>query len=326
MGKDDSPARCSTKHGHINQTKTPRSALNPYGVASLTNPAMKFAQTYDVSVTLTLPRSPPNVERGNFMVGLQLLDADVTPQLYDAARSFANNRQGFGGTSVLFSSRRAALIPYVDPIVSLASRVLFLFWHMLFPKTQTCDLTVKLAERVWFPKRSILPKSAFIEVEAGQDIQIYEVALHLTAQLHGLRWLMFYYRLPTYIVFTFMFWAFEVAFMCIAWSFWGYSAESASDKVGKGASSSDDDDDDDDDTQGPVNPRRSFKRDPSIKEESDAQRLLAEIPAAGAEADDEDEFEQGPGPSASRRSSTGTGFGRRGQGTVRRRQSRNLEE
>ena len=134
---------------------------------------MKTQQEYDVSLVLSMPRSNPNVERGNFMISLHMLDSKADSELHTEAERHASLHQGFGGANVLFSSRRPALFPYVDPLVSVASRVLFLIYHLFTPGSSTISMTIPLAERVLFSTESVLPKSAYIEVEAGQTIQVY---------------------------------------------------------------------------------------------------------------------------------------------------------
>lgn len=250
-----------------------------------------------------MPRSPANLDRGNFMISIHLLDQDVSPTLQDTARRFADEHDQFDGHSILFSSRRPALTPYVDPLVSLASRILFLFYYMLFLGSQKDELSVGLAERVSFAKDTAVPASAYLEIEAGQALQTYQASLTLTAQLRGLRWLMFHYRLPTYIFFTLLFWACEVLFMTAAWSFWSMSSwtERASleysgsgkngDRVAEYARK---------DSEGLSDRPSTKKQESDVKKEEDVEeeevrqtRLLSELPLAGAEADDEFEGDDG---------------------------------
>jgi len=281
------------------------SGLNPWGLVSLVDPAMKSQQDYDVSVTLAMPKSTSNTERGNFMIAIHLLDSPVDRTLDDDAAVFASTHESFGvARNVLFRSRRPALVPYVDPIVSLTSRVMFLFWHMVFPSANTITLNVPLAERVTFPRLTGPPKAAYVEVEAGQTIQIYSAELTLTAQLSGLRYIMFHYRLPAYITFTLLFWIFEVVFMGGAFLLFGplRSANSTRDEdpasrpTSKGSK-----------LEGPVETseysdhphtfpttgrQAHLKYEPDIKKEEvddETERLLSELPTAGAEADDEDD-------------------------------------
>lgn len=299
---------------------------NPYALVSLSSPPLKSAQDYDISVSLLMPRSQANLDRGNFMVSLHLLDMDVSPTLQDAARRFADDHDQLDGHSILFSSRRPALTPYEDPLVSLASRILFLFYYMLFPGSQKHELSVGLAERVSFAKGAVVPASAYLEVEAGQTLQTYAVSLTLTAQLRGLRWLMFHYRLPTYIFFTLLFWACEVLFMGAAWSFWSVSLASGNKRLEYSGDERDSD-------WAAEHMRREreelsdrplhLKLESDVKEEDDLEkeearqtRLLSELPLAGAEADDE--YEDDDGRAAGTGSSYGQQRGRDGAGVRRR--------
>ena len=280
------------------------------------------------------------------MVSLYLVDSKGKDTMDSKALVFAKEHVDFGNTKVLFMSRRPALMPYVDPVVSLTSRVLFMAYHLFSSQSQKHQLTIGLAERVAFPKESVLPASAYVEVEAGQDIQIYSTELIMTAQLRGLRWLMVHYRLLTYVVFTMLFWFFEVLFMSAAWTLYSSSVSSGDSQgwmVPKGrrrggtAGDTEDDDDsnddeDDDHYEGDTHsqqPRpgssRHAKTEYGIKDER-GERLLADIPAAGAEADDE--FDYGDEDEVTKEegqpSGMATSYREEGQGSIRRRASRNL--
>lgn len=305
---------------------------------------MKSLQDYDVSVTFTMPRSPANLDRGNFMVSLHLIDSRDQNTVGARADEFARSHVGFGVNKVLFSSRRPALVPYADPLVSLTSRILFMGYHLLSSNSQRHTMTVKLAERVSFAKESLKPAAAYIEVEAGQDIQIYNTQLTLTAQLRGLRYLMVHYRLLTYIVFTLLFWFFEVLFMSAAWSAWSSYTSMPADggklrikgsAHGDATDSGDDLDHDDrgeDDEDGDEVVRsRGFKygsskfskRELGIKGEETPERSLADIPIAGAEADDEDDSEEEERKYQAT-SGKGTSYRKEGTESVRRRASQGV--
>lgn len=251
---------------------------------------------------------------------------------------------GFGVNKVLFSSRRPALVPYVDPVVSLTSRILFMAYHVLSSNSQRHTMTLRLAERVSFDRDSMKPAAAYIEVEAGQDIQIYNTQLTFTAQLRGLRWLMVNHRLLTYTVFTLLFWFFEVLFMSAAWSVWSsytsmpvnpgkrrIKGSAEADETDSGddldhdneSGNYDDDDDDDGDETRPERHQRHgrsglIKREAVPKVEETPERSLADIPAAEIEADDEDNFEE-----QDRRrqavSGKGSSYSKEGTENVRRR-------
>ena len=123
----------------------------------------------------------------------------------------------FDNDVVLFTATRPALIPYTDPLVSLASRVFFLAYHILFPHSETSQLKIGMAEKVTFERGGPLPERLFLELQAGQDLQVYSAAVTLTAQLSGLRYIMYHYWLASFIIFSAAFWLCEVCFMGLAW-------------------------------------------------------------------------------------------------------------
>lgn len=137
---------------------------------------------------------------------------------------------------ILFSSTRAAVIPYIDPLVAQAKRVMFLGYHVLFPEhAEVVTLQLPLAEKVQFPRRSSskdaarlglvgdgTPTSLLVEVQAGQKLQVYEASVTITAKLTGLRWFMYHHRVVSFLVGTGAFWAAEVVLMVIGWGVGGY--------------------------------------------------------------------------------------------------------
>ncbi|CAG7563568.1 unnamed protein product [Fusarium equiseti] len=310
------------------------SGINPYGITSLQTPPMKTQQEYDVSLVLSMPRSTPNVERGNFMISLHMLDSKADSELYTEAERHASLHQGFGGANVLFSSRRPALFPYVDPLVSVASRVLFLIYHLFTPGSSTNSMSIPLAERVLFSKESVLPKSAYIEVEAGQTIQVYHAYLQLTAQLRGLRWMMVHYRISTFLALTVVFWAFEVIFMGVAWGLWSVASGSPpgeDDTKARRLEGLRDDHEneytDREETFPTYGRQQPLKYEPEIKPELDPEQPLSEIPRAGADADDEDDgsFDDDKDDEdvQHKDSGIGTSYSEEGTSSIRRRTSRN---
>jgi seipin len=319
-----------------------RSGLNPYGIASLAERPMKTQQAYDVSVTMSLPRSPPNIERGNFMVKLLFLDKDFeTPTTPNAGILPTAAEQ----QTALFQARRPALIPYEDPAVSLASRLIFLLYHVFFSESRTCTMTVPLAEGMMANKGAEIPSSVYLEVEAGQAFQIYSVEVTLTAQLQGLRYLMVHYRLPMYVALTTIFWCCEVVFMVMAWgilgSLFGMPTNEASPSgpngkamrslggVSKELEFEQDGHEDGEDMRDSSDRPLSFpsirgqpalKHEPRVKQELTPDRALAEIPAGDAEADDEDdEFDEGQDDRWKGDSGLGTSYSEEGSTSVRRR-------
>ncbi|CCC09841.1 hypothetical protein SMACR_03397 [Sordaria macrospora] len=240
---------------------------NPYGISPLTSYNLKPSQPYDISVTLNLPRSPTNIyrENGNFMVALHLLNG--SPEIQRVIQppvpplNIDNPLTGKPGgpdiltssfvtpiplavpdpishlthNKILFSSTRTAVIPYIDPLVAQAKRVMFLGYHVLFPEhAEQVSLQVPLAEKVQFPRRGGknaaglglvgdgTPTSLLVEVQAGQKLQVYEASVTITAKLNGLRWFMYHHRVVSFLVGTGLFWAAEVVLMVVGWGVGGY--------------------------------------------------------------------------------------------------------
>lgn len=199
-----------------------RYELNPYGVTSLSGANFKEYQDYDISVTLKLPNSPTNLARGNFMLALYLLDdaqapaskimsavtgSNPMPTSVPAPKSVLNDK------NIIFMSTRPAIIPYTDPLVSLAKRVLLLAYHVFVPASETTRLVVPMIERLEFRPGKMMPTSLVLDVQAGQSLQVYDVLVTVTAQLGGLRWFMHTWWITSFVLFTSLFWLSEVFFL-----------------------------------------------------------------------------------------------------------------
>ncbi|KAK7992213.1 hypothetical protein PG988_001007, partial [Apiospora saccharicola] len=200
--------------------------LNPYGLASLSHDLM-LDTAYDVSVHLTLPRSPPNLGHGNFMVAL----VATRSVLDDPAQSWGPmalstpidpyiDILSAPPDHVVFSSRRPALLPYEDPFVSRASRALFLIWHVMVGSSSSSagriTLDLPMGELVEF--RDQLPLSLLLDIQAGQSLQVYAARVELVARLTGVRWLMYNHRIFSFVLCTALFWSVEMISMAAAWA------------------------------------------------------------------------------------------------------------
>lgn len=114
------------------------------------------------------------------------------------------------GRTILYTSTRPAIVPYTDPLVSLASRLLFLAYHVFVPASETTCLVVPMVERLEFKPGSMMPTALVLDVQAGQDLQVYSTSVTITAQLHGLRWFMHSWRVTAFVLLTTLFWVWEV--------------------------------------------------------------------------------------------------------------------
>ncbi|KAJ2897925.1 putative tubulin-tyrosine ligase protein [Zalerion maritima] len=177
---------------------------------------------YDVSISLCLPPSPVNLVQGNFMVTVHLLDtADDKVNLAGSPRNWRDPDKELllEGANVLDTYRRPLLIPYADPMVSFASRLLFLPLNVLRnPPKQEIVLTTDMVQNIPFGGLGKMPALMFLEVEAGQSLQVYSFAVTLTSHLGGARWIMHHYWAFSFVVLTSMFWLVEMVFTFLAWT------------------------------------------------------------------------------------------------------------
>ncbi|KAI0532115.1 putative adipose-regulatory protein-domain-containing protein [Xylaria digitata] len=296
--------------------------LNPYGIISLC-PDLMLEQAYDVSIDLTLPRSPANLGRGNFMVALYALKSapDNPAFVYS---TFEDPYSHVTQDNVVFSSRRPALIPYEDPLVSMASRVLFLLYHILFAHTsETVTLSIPMGELVRF--KGVLPLSVLVDVQAGQTLQVYSSTITLVARLTGMRWFMYNYRILSFMVCTMIFWLAEMISMGLAWVLLGWvfsgqgkdvmrlpKPENSDREIRHGG------DEDDTEVKKEDNGPEIKEETPELKSESEPE-TLDRSPRHAGDADDE-----GGSEDVWEASGAGTSFHdtRSGGGQVRKRLSR----
>ncbi|KAK4198587.1 putative adipose-regulatory protein-domain-containing protein, partial [Triangularia verruculosa] len=217
---------------------------NPLAITPIT---LLPSQPYDISLSLTLPLTPENTKRGNFMVVIHLLDTEYPPPSpqslpSDQSKVLYNPQiqinKSTGQTdlvtvlslpslltpsSILLTSARPVILPYTDPLVSLAKRILFLPYHVLFTqRAEATTLTTKLLSQVSFGSRrakdgkGILPKSMVVEIQAGQGLRVYDCKVSVVAQLRGLRWVMYRYRIFSFLTITTVFWAVEMIALVVA--------------------------------------------------------------------------------------------------------------
>ncbi|KAK2624747.1 hypothetical protein QTJ16_005940 [Diplocarpon rosae] len=288
---------------------------HPYGITAL-DTSLISQQPYDVSLALHLPRSPPNIHQGNFMLSLSLLSASYTPPPISTDASSTNpvarSILAFSKDHLLLSSRRPAILTYTSRFVSLSERLFALPLYIIGLKDESEVLHVPMAESTTFPRgRKNIPAFAVLELQAGQEVQVYGAKITFTARFRGLRWIMYNHRVISFLLFTGAFWVFEVLFAILGWlaaraifgmKAWGQikSEEMNADATpGIGIKNEDGESDEPDlsDTprtfptygrQAPLRFVPKIKDEPLIKSE-DGEEYAASEDKGLVEADDEDE-------------------------------------
>ncbi|KAH0848197.1 hypothetical protein FOPE_02304 [Fonsecaea pedrosoi] len=186
----------------------------PYATAALDTNALVSQQAYNVELILDMPRTPTNLQAGNFMLDLSLLGSKGVP---DAVSSWLGN---ITVENVLHHSRRPAILPYASPILSLSHTVLHLPWHLLnFRDLDRSRLVVPMFEMLVFPRGARnVPTHARLEVQASSVLQVYDAKLAFRAKFQGMRYLIYNYRVTSFVVFTALFYGVSVTSMALGWA------------------------------------------------------------------------------------------------------------
>ncbi|KAF4633897.1 hypothetical protein G7Y89_g4217 [Cudoniella acicularis] len=292
---------------------------HPYGIVSLDS-SLISQQPYDIALDLHVPRSPPNLDHGNFMLHLTLLvpnyklgnpptSTTVTPPLPSSLTSSSTN---IASDDILFTSRRPAILTYTSKFISLSERIFTLPLYILGLRRESELLTVSMAEYATFPRgRKGVPGYAMLELQAGQNIQVYDVRIRFTARFGGLRWVMYNHRIISFLTGTGIFWSAEVVFTGLTWMLLmslfrgdaevkeinGIKAEETdgSAKVKEEAETDDPDLSDTPRTFPTYGRQAPLRYEPKVKDEADSEEYVIDetaIQPLTAEADDEGEEEK----------------------------------
>jgi seipin len=206
------------QHSDVNNSAVYSDGPNPYSFVPLGSSIMA-QQTYDIVLQLNLPRSPPNLQAGNFMLDIAMLSP--TYGLTAGSRDEFNVRKPIPKDAIVFSSRRPAILTYQSDLVKLGKEVANLPWYILGWHRNAEKLEIAMAEGISFPKGwQKIPNIVYLEVQGrGQDIQVYDVQFTLRARFRGLKWLMYNHRIFSFLVGTTAFWAAEILFTVLTWVF-----------------------------------------------------------------------------------------------------------
>lgn len=174
---------------------------------------------YDISVILKLPPSPTNLNLGNFMVTIHLLEAGGNPPVGSPRGAAIPSKNALvEGSHVVNTFRRPVLLTYVDPIVQVASRLLLLPYRILRQPRDIITLTTSMLEMENLAQSGPKPNYVMLELEAAPSIQVYSASIVFKSQLYGVRWYMYHWQLTCFVFMTLIFWAIELIFTLI--TFW----------------------------------------------------------------------------------------------------------
>ena len=208
----------------------------PYGVAEVKGLVAK--QKYDVIVQVNLPRSRRNLRAGNWMVGVEMRGPSSSGSTMDVKRLLSwESEEDFWSDSqlrneqtpssdttiiekptVLARSRRPAILTYRSFATESLHRFLRLPLYTLGWHTESETVTTPVMDNVEFDKGwKNIPTSLRVEIRSSTPLEIYRVGVNFVARLEGLRWIMYKYRLVSFVVFTTLFWATEMGILLFTW-------------------------------------------------------------------------------------------------------------
>lgn len=191
----------------------------PYATVALDTTALISQQAYDVELILDMPRCRTNLDAGNFMLDLLLLASKPVP---DMVSSWLSN---ITVDNMLHHSRRPAILPYSSPVVSLSHTFLHLPWHLMNLKDlDRSHLIVPMFDMLVFPRGSRnIPSHARLELQSDTTLQVYDAKLVFRAKFQGLRYLVYNYRIVTFVIFTTLFYVVSVTSMALSWAAISYA-------------------------------------------------------------------------------------------------------
>ncbi|OJD22801.1 hypothetical protein ACJ73_05850 [Blastomyces percursus] len=182
---------------------------HPYGTAALGTELIP-AQQYDISVALYLPRTPSNLAAGNFMLDLALVSTTDTSTNTNGETSTEEN--------IIAWSRRPAILTYASPMVDTARRVSKMPLYVLGWQREAEKLKVNMMGRVEFArKRGAMPKMLRLEIRSDERMQVYNAIVRFDAKFSGLRWIMYNWKILSFLAFSSAFWVVSMLLTSSVW-------------------------------------------------------------------------------------------------------------
>lgn len=173
-------------------------ALNPHATIDLEFSTSKLStsQPYDVVVELTLPNTPSNHDIGNFMVELEMMSST---------------------SETIIKTARPTILQYSSPLIDSLSTVLLSAPVLLGFKEESQILRIPLLERYEFESGWLAsPSQVRLELHAP-GIKVYNSRILFRTHLRGLTWVLYTFKITSFLVFTTLFWLSGMLFMVMAW-------------------------------------------------------------------------------------------------------------
>lgn len=228
----------------------------PYAVVAIPSGTLISQQPYAVTVDLSIPRTPTNLDAGVFMVDVRLLGAfNPVAQPPETLKQLLGNITSLGGEghTVLQHSRRPSMLRYRSRLLSLARDAVFVPLYLLgFKDLDSDNVKVKIWEGATFNRgASNVPNALRVEIAHGgaltgtassstlinvgsvpvpsnmppvqRQIQVYSASITFAAQFYGLRYVIYHYRIVSFVIFSAAFYSVSIISMGLVWALYGSS-------------------------------------------------------------------------------------------------------
>lgn len=162
-------------------------------------------QAYDITIRLRLPTSPENINRGNFMCQITIHNVAFPP----SPSGIKNN-----SNTVLLRVQRPGIMTYSSPLLATLKTLMFSPLLVTGMMRQEESVRIILAENAMMGGN---PRSALVEILSSPPLAVYDASLEFSARLAGLRWLVYTYRLLSFMIFVAVFWVTEMIWALFVW-------------------------------------------------------------------------------------------------------------
>ncbi|KAJ2628915.1 hypothetical protein H4R22_003619 [Coemansia sp. RSA 1290] len=155
---------------------------------------LSTSQAYSVSVDLHVPTSETNRRMGNFMVILEL-----------------QNRYG----KAVHQSARPSILPYQSPAVQIMQTFVRAIPLALGISQESTHLHIPLIETVYDKHFSPITNACIV---LTKPIEVYQAYITIRARFSGLRYWMYYWKIPTALAFIVAGASWQLLLTAVAWS------------------------------------------------------------------------------------------------------------
>ena len=160
----------------------------PHGTAQIPGNALAEGPYYDILVELKLPRSPSNLNAGNFMIEIALLAEN--------GRLHSSGLFGEGNdATIMANSTHPAILTYWSTPVDVVRKLLRLPAYALGWKREAEKVRVRMFKELRFGSGIIsryiqeipLPDSLSLTLRSRAALDVYQSTVIFSARLKGLR-------------------------------------------------------------------------------------------------------------------------------------------